>query len=208
MVHQFTRYIDPRLKYPCWKGALRFCYWMRSQGLDTYARINHPRRTITLLIANPKSSNRARDRTYWQQNTRTGNIVDKQFDTVWNDPRPLASSADTVLARGLNPPGVPDNVDLASLLPPAGFPSARVQYTAGSPHMLPAGFPATSILNGTGSASMLPPTGSPWGEADTAGLANLMGPLAFPAQDPDPGVVDFLAMLDAEEARSVARSDG
>jgi len=76
----------------------------------------------------------------------TGYIVDQRFLSRW-DPRycthnALASSADYFLARGMNPPGIPDHVDLVSLLRLTGAPPVQTLDTGELPHLLPpAGFP-------------------------------------------------------------------
>jgi hypothetical protein len=98
--HTLTMSIYTEGKYRSWKEALAFCYWMRSQGFDTYAQLKTSAKQkkdnenaaahvepdsekdtiiIKLFIADPATHNRAADKLYWEQNTKTGAIKSFSF---------------------------------------------------------------------------------------------------------------------------------
>jgi hypothetical protein len=71
-VHQHLAIDLTENKEPAAQEALRLCYYMRSQGYDTYARINN-NRMLNLYLANPRFNDRGKDvdACYWQQNLVT-----------------------------------------------------------------------------------------------------------------------------------------
>jgi hypothetical protein len=81
--YRVTTSIDSQTRYPNWKEALEFCYWMRSQGFDTYAKLTlnstESSMIVSLWIADPTMNDRAADKLYWHQNTKTGDIREMSF---------------------------------------------------------------------------------------------------------------------------------
>ncbi|CAO2653097.1 Nn.00g025080.m01.CDS01 [Neocucurbitaria sp. VM-36] len=71
---RWTQAIDPKTKNPKAEEALRLCYYMRSQGLDTYAEIWNG--VICLFVVNQRSNIRApeEDFLYWKQDYKTNSI--------------------------------------------------------------------------------------------------------------------------------------
>ncbi|KNG48481.1 hypothetical protein DDE82_002070 [Stemphylium lycopersici] len=68
------------------KDALRLCYYMRSQGLDTYADVRDG--SISLYVANQQTNNRGpqTDKLYWKQMIKTDEVV--FMATSFNPPAP------------------------------------------------------------------------------------------------------------------------
>jgi hypothetical protein len=73
----WTAAIEPATKQPKAADALRLCYYMRSQGFDTYATINKEDGTMSLFVVNQKSHERSpwTDFQYWHQNLSTQEIT-------------------------------------------------------------------------------------------------------------------------------------
>lgn len=72
----WTQDIEPKSKYPKAQDALRLCYYMRSQGFDTYSKLRDG--FILLFIADQKSNvrNILIDHLYWKQNITTNYIME------------------------------------------------------------------------------------------------------------------------------------
>ncbi len=72
---RWTEAIEPNTKKPKAIEALRLCYYMRSQGYDTYADIKNG--MISLFVVNPDSMYRHErcDHLYWKQDYKTNLIV-------------------------------------------------------------------------------------------------------------------------------------
>jgi len=73
----WTAAIEPATKQPKAADALRLCYYMRSQGFDTYATIDKEDNTMSLFVVNQTSHERSpwTDFQYWQQNLKTQEIT-------------------------------------------------------------------------------------------------------------------------------------
>lgn len=66
----WTQAIEPNDKMPLAKDALRLCYYMRSQGFDTYASLEGS--TVCLFVVDPDGGY---DSMYWRQNFQTNEIT-------------------------------------------------------------------------------------------------------------------------------------
>jgi hypothetical protein len=55
-------------------NALRFCYYMRSQGIDVYPSLG-AHKLLSLRVVNPLSHSRSQDHVYWQQNYATNHTL-------------------------------------------------------------------------------------------------------------------------------------
>ncbi|KAF2685999.1 hypothetical protein K458DRAFT_486112 [Lentithecium fluviatile CBS 122367] len=111
LANKLTKELDEQLRYPNWKDALQLCYWMRSQGLDTYAQIHPKKQAMRLFIANPTSHERVvNDGLYWEQNCKSGFITELSFD------RERASSRNALpnFMQGRTPPPPPPGFGPAS----------------------------------------------------------------------------------------------
>jgi hypothetical protein len=68
LARKFTAKIDQKSGYPSAKEALRMCYYMRSQGIDTYAQIDPKKFLIKLYVAKAVPTGSIampRDQLYW-----------------------------------------------------------------------------------------------------------------------------------------------
>jgi len=72
----WTQAIEPKNKMPDAKDALLLCYYMRSQGFDTYAKFE--RSTVSLYVVDQDGDSggrRGEDSVYWRQNFLTNEIT-------------------------------------------------------------------------------------------------------------------------------------
>lgn len=72
----WTQAIEPKNKMPDAKDALLLCYYMRSQGFDTYAKFE--RSTVGLYVVDQDGDSggtRGEDSVYWRQNFLTNEIT-------------------------------------------------------------------------------------------------------------------------------------
>lgn len=60
----FTEMISPD-RYPSVCDAIRFCYYMRSIGFDTYAKVDPQKSLIKLFVADPSMAHGDADKKYW-----------------------------------------------------------------------------------------------------------------------------------------------
>lgn len=73
----WTQAIEPMTKEPTPKDALRLCYYMRSQGFDTYAEVKDT--VVSLFVADQEGKDdaeaRGRDMPYWKQDIPTHKVL-------------------------------------------------------------------------------------------------------------------------------------
>ncbi|KAI8941097.1 hypothetical protein NX059_002336 [Plenodomus lindquistii] len=73
----WTGAIEPKTKMPSAKDALHLCYYMRSQGFDTFAEIHD--RILSLCVADQDSkddeASRDNAQLYWKQDFSTNHII-------------------------------------------------------------------------------------------------------------------------------------
>ncbi|KAH9873084.1 hypothetical protein J1614_005481 [Plenodomus biglobosus] len=73
----WTQAIEPMTKEPTPKDALRLCYYMRSQGFDTYAEVKDT--VVSLFVADQEGKDdadaRGRDMPYWKQDIPTHEVL-------------------------------------------------------------------------------------------------------------------------------------
>lgn len=83
---RWTQAIQPNTRKPGAQDALRLCYYMASQGFDTYAKLKD--RSIVLFVANQASSVRGEDydHIYWKQNFKTNVIESVALSTLPSRP--------------------------------------------------------------------------------------------------------------------------
>lgn len=70
---KWTQAIDPTHKEPKAEEALRLCYYMRSQGYDTGADLEHDKKMIHLYVA--RGDRPEHKLSYWKQNFETNEVV-------------------------------------------------------------------------------------------------------------------------------------
>jgi hypothetical protein len=73
---KWTQAIDPTNKEPKAEEAIRLCYYMRSQGYDTAAIIEHDKKTMQLYVARDHRQ-QLHKLPYWRQNFATNEVVFK-----------------------------------------------------------------------------------------------------------------------------------
>ncbi|KAF1958264.1 hypothetical protein CC80DRAFT_27456 [Byssothecium circinans] len=76
LANKFTAAIDPKAGYPSAKEALRFCYYMRSQGFDTYARFPKGKGMQFFVATAETRGVAARDNLYWRQDPKSNYITE------------------------------------------------------------------------------------------------------------------------------------
>ncbi|KAH7351432.1 hypothetical protein BKA66DRAFT_575529 [Pyrenochaeta sp. MPI-SDFR-AT-0127] len=71
----WTQAIDPVTQRPMADEALRLCYYMRSQGFDTYAVIKNGLMSLFVVHEFSRERNEKHDHIYWQQHVKTNYIL-------------------------------------------------------------------------------------------------------------------------------------
>ncbi|CBY00691.1 predicted protein [Plenodomus lingam JN3] len=69
----WTAAIEPTTKKPAAQDALRLCYYMRSQGFDTYAGLKG--KILLLFVAEPNGQDGGEVLPYWKQDFSTDQII-------------------------------------------------------------------------------------------------------------------------------------
>ncbi|KAI4651941.1 hypothetical protein J4E93_002137 [Alternaria ventricosa] len=83
--HSWTEHIADNL-HPAAKDALRLCYYMRSQGFDTYADVRDGSINLYLSKQAPEKG-RSKASLYWKQNYST-NAIEHTVSEAYIPPRP------------------------------------------------------------------------------------------------------------------------
>ncbi|KAL5395111.1 hypothetical protein PMIN03_006390 [Paraphaeosphaeria minitans] len=74
--HFFTENAGTKPHTPTAKQAVELCYFMRSHGFDTYAKLDPRGEKLQLYVANRDTGEyRGQDSLYWEQYMKTGAVV-------------------------------------------------------------------------------------------------------------------------------------